>query len=47
MLTLTETQMKGNGDVSWCGVSDLCVGVQKNERSMKGVAVFLEYYVVS
>ena len=28
LLPLTETKLKGNGDVSWCGVNGIISGVQ-------------------
>ena len=29
LLALTETKLKGNGEVSWCGVNDIIAGVQE------------------
>ena len=40
-LVLTETKLKGNGDVSWCGVNSIFAGVQEMERAREGVAVLL------
>ena len=36
-LALTKTKLKGNREVSWCGVN----GVQERERAREGVAVLL------
>ena len=36
---LTETNLKGNGGVSWFGVNDIIAGVQEK----KSVAVLLKY----
>ena len=33
--------MKENGGISRCGVSGICAGVYKNERSREVVVVFL------
>ena len=41
MLALTETKLKGNGEVSWCGVNGITAGVQEMERAREGVAVVL------
>ena len=37
LLALTETKLKGEGEVSWCGVNGIFAGVTK----MKGVAILL------
>ena len=37
LLALTETKLKGNGEVSWSGVNGIIVGVQE----MESVAVLL------
>ena len=41
LLALTETKLKGNGEVSWCGVKGINAGVQKTERARGGVAILL------
>ena len=41
LLALTETKLKRNGEVSWCGVNGIIVGVQEMERAREGVAVLL------
>ena len=38
MLGLTETKLKGNGEVSWCGVNGIIAGVQEMERARERVA---------
>ena len=41
LLALTETKLKGNGEVSGCGVNDIIAGVHEMERAREGVAVLL------
>ena len=41
LLTLTETKLKRNGEVSWCRVSDTYVVVQETQRAREGVAVLM------
>ena len=41
LLALTETKLKGNGEVSWCGVNGIMAGVQEIERAKEGVAILL------
>ena len=41
LLALTETKLKGNGEISWCGVNGITSGVQEMERARKGVDVLL------
>ena len=41
LLALTETKLKGNGEVSWCGVNDIITGVQEMKRAREGVAILL------
>ena len=41
LLALTETKLKGNGEVSSCGVNGIIAGVQKMERAREGVAILL------
>ena len=31
--------MKGNGEVSWCGINSIIAGIQEMERAGEGVAV--------
>ena len=33
--------MKGNGEVSWCGVNGIIAGLQKMKRSREGVPILL------
>ena len=39
LLVLTETELKGNGEVSWSGVNGIIPGVQELERARKSVAI--------
>ena len=41
LLVLTETKLKGNGEVSWCGVNGIIADVQEMERAREGVAILL------
>ena len=41
LIALTKTKLKGNGEVSWCGVNDIIAGVQEMERAREGVAILL------
>ena len=41
LLAFTETKLKGNGEVSWCGVNSIIAGVQEMERAREGVSVLL------
>ena len=41
LLPLTETKLKGNGEVSWCGVNGIIAGDQEMDRAREGVAVLL------
>ena len=41
LLALTETKLKGKGEVSWCRVNGIISGVQEMERAREGVAVLL------
>ena len=41
LLALTETKVKGNGEVSWRGVNGIITGVQEMERAREGVAILL------
>ena len=43
LLALTETKLKRNGEVSWCGVKGIIAGVQEMERARKGVAILLNH----
>ena len=38
LLSLTETKLKGKGEVSSCGVNDIIAGVQEMEIAREGVA---------
>ena len=40
-LALTETKLKGKGEVSWCGVNGIIAGVQEMERAREGVVILL------
>ena len=42
MLALTKTKLKGNGEVSWCGVNGFIASVQETEKIGKDVAVLLK-----
>ena len=35
LLILSETKLKGNGNVSWCWVNGIIVAVQEMERAME------------
>ena len=39
LLALTETKLKGNGEVPWCRVNGIIAGVQEMERAREGVAI--------
>ena len=39
--SLTETKLKGNGEVSWCEVNGIITGIPEMKRARKGVAVLL------
>ena len=41
LLTLTESKLKGNGEVSWCGLNDIIADVQEMERAKEGVGILL------
>ena len=41
LLVLTETKLKGKGEVSWSGVNVILAGVQEMERAREGVAFLL------
>ena len=41
MLALIETKLKGNGEVSWCGVNGIIAGVQEIERAREAVVILL------
>ena len=42
MFTLTSIEMKRNGEISCCGVNDIHVRIQENERVREGVTVLLK-----
>ena len=39
LLALTETKLKGKGEVSWPGVNVIFASVQEMKRAKEGVAV--------
>ena len=41
LLNLTETKLKGNGEISLCGVNGIIAGVQEMEIIREGVAILL------
>ena len=41
MIALTDTKLKGKGEVSWSGVYVIIAGVQEMERAREEVAVLL------
>ena len=41
LLILTKTKLKGNGEVSWCGINGIIAGVQEMKRVKEDVAVLL------
>ena len=41
LLALTETKLKGNGEVSWYGVNGIIANVQEMENAKEGVTVLL------
>ena len=41
LLALKETKLKGNGELSWWGITGIIAGVQEMERTRVGVAVLL------
>ena len=41
-LTLIETKMKVNEEISSCGVSGICAGIQENELDKESVAYLLK-----
>ena len=41
LLVLTKTKLKGNGEVSWCGINGIIAGVQEMEKTREGVAIQL------
>ena len=40
-VVMTEMKLKGNGEISWCGVNGIMAFVQKMERAKEGVAILL------
>ena len=40
LLALTETKLKGKGEVSWSGVNVIFTSVQEMERAREGVAQY-------
>ena len=43
LLALTETKLKGKGEISWFGVNGIISGVQEMKRAREGVAVYKGY----
>ena len=41
LLAMTETKLKGNGEVSWCGVNGIIACSQEMEKDKEGVAILL------
>ena len=41
LLALTETKLKGKGEVSWSRVNVIFAAVQEMERAREGVAILL------
>ena len=41
LLALSETKLKGNGEVSWRRVNGIIAGVRKMERAREGMAIIL------
>ena len=41
LFDLTETKLKANGEVSWCGVNGIPVGVQEIEKASDGIIVLM------
>ena len=39
---LTETKLRRNGEVSWCGVNGIIAHVQEMKRAREGVAILLK-----
>ena len=36
LLALTETKLKGDGEISWCAANGIIDGVQEMERNREG-----------
>ena len=41
LLASPETKVKGNGEISWCGVIAICTCVQEKEIAREGVRILL------
>ena len=41
LLALTEMKLKGNREVSWCGVYGIVAGVREIERAREAVIILL------
>ena len=41
LLALMETKLKGNAEVSWCGVNGIIAGVQEMETARESVATLV------
>ena len=46
LVTLMETKLKGNGEVSWCGVNAIIASVQEMERAREAMAILLNSAVI-
>ena len=41
LIALTQTKLKGEGELSWCDVNGIISGVQEMEKAREGTAVLL------
>ena len=41
LLALTETKLKWEGEISWCGINGIIAGVHEMKRAREGVAILL------
>ena len=41
LLALTETKLKGNEELPWCGINGINAGVQEMESARAGVTILL------
>ena len=41
LLAMTETKLKGDGEVSWCGVNGIVAGVQMKKAREGGGGILL------
>ena len=42
---LSETKLKRNWEVSWCGLNNIIAGVQNIERAGQGMAVLMNFLI--